>query len=93
MMDEDRRLAILRIQYDTDGSVNDSIAQDALDQLGHRVGRQTIRDDFAWLAGHGLVTVDKLSDTLAVATITQRGQDAATGRVRVDGVKRPGPII
>ena len=88
---EDRRIAILRLLEGSDGTISDSVAQDALAQLGNTAAREVIRADFAWLAENGLVTVEMVTPTLAVAAITQLGIDTATGRHRVKGVKRPGP--
>ena len=86
---EDRRLAILLLLEGEGGAVNESVMQVALDALGHRVARDTVRVEFAWLAEQGLVKVETVADRVQVARLTGRGEDVANGRARVPGVKRP----
>ena len=88
---EDRRLVILRILAEMPGyGCNSSIITDALDRYGHRVSRDHVHTDLAWLEEQELVGVDDFS-TVRVATATQRGVDVAEGRAHCPGVKRPGP--
>lgn len=88
---EDRRGAILRILVDqTSYGANDGVLQLALDRVGHKTSRDTIRVDLSWLQEQGLVQVVE-EHTVWVATITTLGEDVATGRTKVPGVKRPSP--
>lgn len=90
-VEEDRRLVILRaLEEDPGYSMNESVIQSVLASFGHRVGRDRVQQDLAWLAEQGLVKLE-LVISVQVATLTARGADAATGRSRVPGVKRPGP--
>ena len=86
---EDRRLAILCLLEGEGGAVNESVMQAALDALGHRVSRDTVLAEFAWLAEQGLVEVETVAEQVQVARLTGRGEDVAGGRARVPGVKRP----
>lgn len=88
---EDRRLVILRfLAEEPDYRLNTSLLQDALDSIGHRVSRDVVHADAAWLEDAGLVTREQLGPVLIIK-LTARGVDAATGRTIVPGVKRPGP--
>lgn len=89
-LDEDRRLAILRILEAQDGyALNESVMQAALERIGHNVSRDRVRADMAWLAEQGLVTVEVVARTIHVAKLTTRGQDIAAARSVHPGVKRP----
>ncbi len=90
---QDRRLAMLRfLSEDNDYKINDSVMQQALEQLGHSVSREAIRADFDFLAEIGLIEVETYFDgKVQVAKITGRGLDVAAGRTVVTGVKRPRP--
>ena len=89
--EEDRRLVILRhLAEDQDYTINSSILQKALEVWGHKVSRDRLHADIAWLKEQGLVTYDVVS-SVYVAKITQRGLDVAEGSASVPGVKRPGP--
>lgn len=89
---EDRRLAILRLLNDLPACrANESVLHMALEQLGHVCSRDTVRGDLSWLAEQSLITTELVAGTVTVATLTERGQDVATGRSRHPGVKRPTP--
>lgn len=89
---EDRRAIILRVLHDQgDFALNDGVLQEALDRLGgHRVARDVVRADLAWLEELALLAVEKVGPVWC-ATLTHRGADVATGRAVVPGVKRPSP--
>lgn len=91
----DRRLCILRfLSDDRDYSLNESLIQDALTLVGHAMSRDSVRVELAWLKEQGLVgtrTEMLGSKPLLIATLTERGADAAAGRAEVPGVKRPAP--
>jgi len=91
LMDADRRLVILRtLEEDAGYRLNESVIQSCLQALGHDVSRDRVRTDLQWLAEQGLVELETVVSVL-VATLTQRGSDAACGRAVVPGVKRPRP--
>ena len=86
----DIRLVMLRaLEQDLGYSHNDSILQDILETFGHRVSRDQVRTQIAWLKEQGLVTVKVLESGTHIATVTERGAEVATGRATVPGVKRP----
>ncbi|HZP46303.1 MAG TPA: hypothetical protein VFB15_11700 [Candidatus Binataceae bacterium] len=88
---EDRRLGILRtLQACADYESNESILAAALDQIGHRVSRDSIRVELAWLKEQGLLTLEVIAD-IHIAKLTQRGLETACGIITTPGVKRPGP--
>lgn len=87
---EDRRLVLLRILADLPAyKANSSVLTVALDSFGHTVSRDYVRGQIAWLEEQGLVTSDDMGPVL-LATLTERGLDAARGAVIVPGVARPG---
>lgn len=87
----DRRLVILRLLADGDDyAVNLYLLHAAMPGFGHVVSVDAIEADLAWLEEQGLVTVSETGG-LKIARLTNRGDDVATGRARVPGVKRPRP--
>ena len=85
----DRRLCILRLLKESEGSANESVLHSGLEALGHRrQAREVIRADIRHLIGQGLI-VDEWAGHIQVCTITKRGVDVAEGRVVVEGVKKP----
>lgn len=91
LLSEDRRLVLLRILDCAPGcEANHYILRDALDSMGHNVGREVVLTELAWLEEQGLATVENLG-SLTVAHLTGRGHDVAQGRAMVPGVKKPVP--
>ena len=88
LLDEDRRLVMLRSLVEIGGDANESILQGCLDGYGHRVSRDQVRTHITWLAEQGLVTINMVGSCM-VASLTGRGQDVAEGRTTVPGVKKP----
>lgn len=89
LLDEDRRLVILRSLHEMDGyEANESILDSCLDAYGHRISRDSVRTLLAWLQEQGLITLREVADC-QIAMLTGRGEDVATGQARVPGVKRP----
>jgi Fe2+ or Zn2+ uptake regulation protein len=88
LLEEDRRLVILRSLVEIGGEANESILNDCLDAYGHRVSRDQVRTLITWLAEQGLIIVETVGSYM-VASLTGRGQDAAEGRATVPGVKKP----
>ena len=88
---EDQRLAILRLLAEAEGyDLNRDILRAALAQLGHRPSLDRMRAQLAWLAEQGLIAL-RMAGDIEVATLTERGADAACGRARIPGVRRPPP--
>ena len=88
---EDRRLVILRfLSEEPDYRLNVSLLQDALEVMGHVVGRDVIVADGSWLEETGLITTESVG-TVRLFKLTERGADVARGRSFVPGVKRPAP--
>lgn len=85
----DRRLCILRLLKDINGSANDSVLHTGLNNLGHvRIPREQIRKDIRFLIDNGCVT-NQWMDTVQIVHITRRGVDVAEGSTTVKGIKRP----
>lgn len=86
---ESRRLTLLRLLAEAAGrTANESILDASLDLYGHRVSRDTVRGDLAWLDEAGLINLETVSQTM-VATLRGRGQDVAEGTAYHPGVARP----
>ncbi len=88
---KDRRLMILNILEEDEGySMNAYVLQSCLEAVAHEVSMDRLRTDLTWLEEQGLVNLETVGN-LCVAKLTQRGADAANGRVVVPGVSRPCP--
>ena len=88
----DQRLLILRSLREMAGySANESILDECLEAYGHSISRDAVRTQMRWLEEQGLITVEKVGETL-VAKLTGRGDDVATGQAVVDGIKKPRPV-
>ena len=86
----DIRLSILAaLEQDPAYSHNEYVLRSVLHAVGHDIGQDRLRTELAWLAEQGLVTL--VDSGVQVAKLTARGEDAALGRARIPGVKRPGP--
>lgn len=85
-----RRLALLRLVKEQDGC-NESVLNTGMHHLGFRkTSRDETREDLRWLKERDLIVVDYFNETLMVASVTQRGRDAAAGRGEpIDGLERP----
>lgn len=90
-IDMSRRLTILRaLAEQNDGRMNDRDVLDTLDLYGHRMARAEVRDMLRWLEGAGAVRLTWPGEGLAVAEITQRGQDHVDRRgAPIEGVALP----
>jgi Fe2+ or Zn2+ uptake regulation protein len=88
---EDRRLVLLRVLSEMPSyRANSSVLTTALEHWGHTPTRDQVKTELSWLAEQGLVTTSELTGAVVLATLTERGQDVASGRARCHGVKRPG---
>lgn len=87
----DIRLMILRALAEDPGySHNEVILCEILAMFGHKVSRDRLRTELAWLLEQGLVVVNDAGG-LQVAKLTARGQDVSCGAADCPGVKRPRP--
>jgi len=86
----DMRLVMLRAIAEEGYSLNESMLLDVLGMFGHSCSRDQVRTEMRWLEEQGLVTIDTVAGVL-VGHITGRGCDAASGKCRIDGVKKPRP--
>lgn len=87
----DRRLAILQsLAAASDYTANEVVLGEQLGALGHRVSRDRLRADLAWLEEQGLLVAQQPGGVWVV-TLSARGYDVAGGTARVPGVARPRP--
>lgn len=87
-----RRLVILRLLSEQNAyTTNSSVLHRALHHLGIASSRDDVATDLAWLAEHGLLTLEQPVPALYVATLTARGHDVVLGNAIVPGVSRPSP--
>ena len=86
-VERDRRLVILRITAEGNGTANDRMLVGGLAHWGIRCTLETVSQSLAWLEEHGLVKLRKVPDSnVKVAEITRRGRDVAAGMTDVPGV-------
>lgn len=86
---EDRRLCLLRtLAAQTDGTLNESILQRAVEKYGHNVSRDVIKADLRWLAEVGTVENKEVEGYL-IASLTDRGLDHVERRTAIDGIAKP----
>ncbi|MDA0148842.1 VpaChn25_0724 family phage protein [Vibrio sp. LaRot3] len=93
ILQQDRRLVILRVLNESAAyTANESILDESLDRLGHKVSRDLVITEMHWLEEQSLISIDEAFNT-KVATLTQRGIDVAEGQTTHPGVKRPSPTL
>ena len=87
----DIRLVVLRALAEDPGySHNEIIIANILEMMGHKVSRDRLRAELAWLSEQGLLKTEAVAG-MQVATLTGRGADVASGASSCPGVKRPVP--
>lgn len=92
IVDGEQRLAICQLlEQDPDYAHNEHIIKGALAMTGHNIASDLLRNHANWLEEQDLVKVDRDIPHTWVIKLTQRGQDAALGRTRIEGVARPRP--
>lgn len=88
-----RRLALLRLLIENEGSANESVVRTGLGALGFagRLGTlDAVRGDIKHLAECGLVQEDWYGGKVLVATITKRGVAYTRRQVEpIEGVEYP----
>ena len=88
----DMRLRVLQLLYGASGyDLNDAVIRSSLARYGHRPSAAALRTELAWLAEQGCVTLEEIPAEMRLATLTERGEDAALGRTTIPGIKRPAP--
>lgn len=86
----DRRLVLLRILLGLeDRRANQHVLRAALRGEGYHELPDTVLNDISFLAGEGLVRKEALNVDITLATLTELGELAATGRKRLAGVAVP----
>jgi Fe2+ or Zn2+ uptake regulation protein len=86
---QDQRLVLLRVLSEMPSyRHNSSVLSNLLHQMGHTMTRDQVKTELRWLSEQGLLTLEEAGSVI-VATLSERGQDVAEGRGRVDGVNRP----
>ena len=88
-MAADRRLVILRLLHDYNGSANESVIRTALEKgFGHRTSRDELRNDLRMLVDNGCIVSDYVGE-IQVVQITRRGVDVSKGLITVAGILQP----
>lgn len=91
---EETRLVILRCLAETpEYTLADGLLHSQVNALGMVCSLAVLRSHLSWLNELGLVVTQRAGGKLGVtlATLTDAGLDAASGRSRVPGVARPRP--
>lgn len=84
-----RRQFILRLLVEIGGETSESNIYKACQRGGFsRDTRDDIRKDLDHLKAMGCTTEDWFNESLRVVTVTERGEDAAYGRIEVAGIER-----
>lgn len=94
--ERERRLVILRITHEGDGSANDRLLRSGLGHWGLACSLPEVRRDLEWLEERGLVECVDLPSSSRTpvrrVTITPRGRDVALGKTDVEGVTPRGQV-
>lgn len=89
------RAMILRCLEGVNGSANDELLKDLLDQFGIRLTSAEVRDHLEWLAKEQCVRIETLklspSSVLMTAQLRERGQDILERRARHPDIPIPLP--
>ena len=86
-VERDRRLVILRITAEGNGTANDRMLVTGLAHWGIRCTLEAVSQSLDWLEEHGLVKLRAVPDSdVRIAEITRRGRDVADGVADVPGV-------
>lgn len=92
LVTQDRKRLVLDALETADAyTANEVVLAQKLAEFGHRVSRDRLRSDLAWLAEQELLIAQQPGGVWVV-TLTARGSDVARGHVQHPGVARPRPI-
>ncbi len=89
VINEDRRLVILRLLVEYRGALNSSALESALRAYHSYLDRAMVRDDLRWLELRDLVALEDLGRDVSEVRVTPKGERTASGREWVEGVARP----
>jgi repressor of nif and glnA expression len=83
-----RRLSILRLVAECGGALNEAVIRSAIRRQGYALaGADSIRADLDHLVEYGCLTA-RWEARLRIVELTERGEDAAHGRIAVEGVEQ-----
>lgn len=89
--ESERRLVILRITHEGDGTANDRLLCAGLEYWGLKCALSAVRKSLTWLEGQGLVECEDLPSSSATPVrrvrITARGRRVSNGQEDVEGVR------
>ena len=86
-VEKDRRLVMLRLTAEGNGTCNDRMLVAGLSHWGIRCSLGAVSQSLAWLSENGLVRLRTVAESdVQVAEITRRGRDVAAGLTDVPGV-------
>ena len=77
-----RRLVVLRVTNEGNGTANDRLLADALEHWGLTGTLDQVRTTVQWLADQGFVAVSNLPGDVLRVTITRSGREIVTGRAK-----------
>lgn len=87
---QDARLVMLRVMHEMPSRrANSSVLCTILDErFCHQLELADVKRELRWLEEHELVEIE-VAGSVLLATLRDRGEKVATGRITVEGVKRP----
>lgn len=90
----DQRLVILRaLEHENDGRLNESLIGTVLEQFGHVLSREQVREQLNWLRDADAIRIEMPGGVIMVAEITRRGADHVERRGDpIEGVAVPSRI-
>lgn len=89
LIDKHRRRDILDL-IRKGGDAGEVVLLSVLRETGYpKTTSEQLRRDLDQMREMGLLIVGWWEDCVAVASLTDRGMDAAAGRIEVDGIARP----
>lgn len=83
---EHRRRAILDVLVAAPDAVNTSVIADTVHAAGIGTSRHQVRDEALWLSIEGLVTIEHISAEMWMLSLTEKGEDVASGKAVHSGV-------
>lgn len=89
---EDRRAWLLKMLSEQPGyRANNATLYLAASHYGIAASNDDVLTDLNWLQEQGLIGLERVTDSVAVATLLSRGQDVVHGLTSVPGVSRLQP--